>query len=77
MHMVHWGLLMLLLWNHSILHLTLKHTVEEKRDSINEKRPNILVDCRFDLDNVKIRGFESSISKYINEKKEKKQQLSV
>lgn len=77
--MVHWGLLlMLLLWNHSILHLTLKHTVEEKRDSINEKRPNILVDCRFDLDNVKIRGFKSGISKYINEKrKKKKQQLSV
>ena len=38
---------------------------------MNEKRLNILVDCRFDLDNVKIRGFESGISKYINEKRRK------
>ena len=39
---------------------------------MNEKRLNILVDCRFDLDNVKIRGFESGISIYINEKRRKK-----
>ena len=39
---------------------------------MNEKRLNILVDCRFDLDNVKIRGFASSISIYINEKRRNK-----